>query len=897
MSKHYLQPLFCPSSIAVFGASNTPDSIGHVLFKNLLENGYKGELYAINPKYEKIQEQSCYASLKDLSGVPIDLVVITTPAKTVPDIIEACGRHGIKMAVIISAGFSETGAQGAKLEKKVLANARQFGLRFIGPNCLGIMQPRIGLNASFTMSTAKPGNLALVSQSGALCSAILDWAGPNDIGFSTIVSTGSSSDLDFGDILDYLVSDSQTHGILLYIEGIHQARGFMSGLRAVARIKPVVVIKTGRHESSIKAVMSHSGVQIGRDDAFDAALQRAGVLRVSTFEQLFFAARTLASRYKAIGNRLAIVTNGGGPGVMATDRAIDLKIPLAKLSDATIEALNHELPPAWSHNNPVDIISSASPQCYQQTVALCLQDPNIDAVLVILTPKAMTSPLEAAQALVDIAEQSPKPLLACWMGGVQVEESHRLFAQARIPAFHTPEAAVEAFYYLAAYHQNQKLLLQTPGPIAPLDNPDVEGARMIIESVLSERRKVLTEMESKALLGAFHIPVVNTAIARTSNEALVLAEAMGFPIAMKVNAPDLLNNVSHKSDIGGVKLNITNAQSIREAFKSIMHRVQTKFPQARIDGVTIERMISKSHGRELMVGMIRDPVFGPVITFGMGGTMVEAMEDIAVSLPPLNHYLAATMIDKTRVAKLLDSFRQMPPVNRHALENVLLRISEMACELPWLQEIDINPLIVDENGVIAVDGRIVIDYYTPAPDHYAHMAIYPYPTHLVTHWQLPDGTDITIRPIRPEDAEIERTFVRNLSEEAKYFRFMQTLHELTPEMLVRFTQIDYDREIALIAVTSQNDDETEIGVTRYAINPDGESCEFALVISDQWQHRGIAQKLMTSLMDAARARGLKQIQGEVLSNNHNMLKLMNKLGFASVVDEEDRSLTWVSKQL
>ena len=896
MSKHYLQPLFYPNSIAIFGASNTPDSIGHVLLKNLLENSYHGNLFAINPKYDKVQDQVCYTSLKDISGTPIDLAVIATPAKTVPDIVEACGKYGIKMAVIISAGFGEIGIQGAKLEKKVLANARRWGLRFLGPNCLGIMQPHIGLNASFTMSVAKPGNLALVSQSGALCSAILDWAGPNDIGFSSIVSTGSAADLDFGEILDYLVSDVQTHGILLYIEGIHQARSFMSGLRAVARIKPVVVIKTGRHESSIKAVMSHSGVKIGRDDAFDAALQRAGVLRVSTFEQLFFAAKTLASRYKAVGNRLAIVTNGGGPGVMATDRAIDLGIPLAKLSAPTIELLNQELPPSWSHDNPVDIISSASPECYQKAAITCCQDPNVDAVLVILTPKAMTCPLEAAQAIIDIAEQSPKPLLACWMGGVQVEDSHHLFMQARIPAFHTPESAIEAFYYLAAYHQNQQILLQTPGPIGPLDNPDVEGAHLIIESVLSERRKVLTEMESKGLLGAFHIPVVNTAIARTSNEALVLAETMGFPVAMKVNAPDLLTQVSHKSDVGGVKLNITNAQSIREAFKSIMHRVQVQFPKARIEGVTIERMISKPHGRELIVGMIRDPVFGPVITFGMGGSMIEAVDEVAVSLPPLNHYLAATMIDKTRVSKLLNAFRRMPPVNRHALENVLLRISEMACELPWLQEIDIN-LIVDENGVIAVDGRIVVDYYTPSPDRYAHMAIYPYPAHLVTHWQLPDGTDITIRPIRPEDAEIEKTFVRNLSEESKYFRFMQTLNELTPEMLVRFTQIDYDREMALIAVTYQEGKEVEIGVTRYAINPDGDSCEFALVVADQWQHRGIAQKLLTSLMDAARTRGLKIIQGEVLSNNFNMLKFMNKLGFSATVDDNDRSLTWVSKHL
>ncbi|EDN68823.1 GCN5-related N-acetyltransferase [Beggiatoa sp. PS] len=879
-----------------FGASNVEDTVGFVVFKNLVESGYKGNLYPINPKYEKIQDHTAYPSIRDISGQPVDLAIIITPAKTVPNIIEVCGEYGVKTAIIISSSFSEIGKQGAKLEKKVLANARRFGLRFLGPNSLGIMRPLIDLNATFTNSSAKSGHLALVSQSGALCSAILDWACPNDVGFSSIISIGTSADLDFGEILDYLVSDPQTHGILLYIEDIHQARSFMSGLRAAARMKPVIVIKTGRHENVFNTVMSHSGTQIGRDDAFDAALQRAGVVRVSTFAQLFSAAKTLASRYKAQGNRLAIITKSCGPGLMAMDRAADLDIPLAQLSQITLQTLKPALSETVTPNS-INIISDGTPECYQKSVSTCLQDPNVDGVLVILTPKAMTYPLEVAKAIIEIADNSPKPILTCWMGGTQVEESHRLFIQARIPEFHTPESAVEAFYYLAAHHQNQQLLLQTPPSLGYLETPDVEGARMIIESVLAERRKVLTEMESKALLGAFRIPIVNTAIAHTANEALVLAEAMGFPIAMKVNSPDILNNVQHKSDVGGVKLNIRNAQSIREAFKSIMQAVQTQFPNARINGVTIGKMSRKLNGRELMVGMVRDPVFGPVITFGMGGSMVEVMSDIAVSLPPLNRYLANVMINKTRIAKLLGEFRQMPPVNRQVLEDILLRVSEMACELPWLQEIDINPLIIDENDAVAVDGRIVIDYYTPLPDRYAHIAIYPYPTHLVTHWHLPDGTDITIRPIRPEDAEIEQDFVRNLSEESKYFRFMQTLQELTPTMLVRFTQMDYDREIALIVVTQQDGKEIELGVARYAINPDAESCEFALVIADEWQHRGIAHRLMNCLMEAARTKGLKVIQGEVLSNNHNMLKLIIKLGFTTVLDEEDRSLTLVSKNL
>jgi acetyltransferase len=893
MSKHYLETLFSPKSVAVFGASNTEDSVGYVVFKNLLEDGYKGELYAINPKYEKIQEQVAYSSIKDLGGKPVDLAVITTPAKTVPAIIEACGEYGVKMAVIISAGFSEIGQSGVKLEKKVITNAKRYGLRFLGSNCVGVLRPSIGLNATFLKGNAKPGNLALVSQSGALCTAVLDWAVPNDIGFSTVVSVGTSADLDFGEILDYLVSDPQTHGILLYIEGIHHARSFMSGLRAAARIKPVMVIKSGRHDSASKAVMSHSGALIGRDDAFDAALQRAGVVRVYTFGQLFAAAKTIASRYKAQGNRLAIVTNGGGPGVMATDRAADLGIPLAELSPATLATLNQELPATWSHGNPIDIISDATASRYQQVVATCLQDPNVDAVLVILTPQAISYPLETAKAMLELAEHSPKPLLACWMGGTQVKESRRLMGRARIPDFRTPESAVEGFYYLSAYHQNQQLLLQTPGPLGRLDPPDVEGARIIIESVLAERRQVLTEMESKAVLGAFRIPVVNTAIAHSPNEALVLAETIGFPVVMKINSPDIL----HKSDVGGVKLNITSAQAVREAFKCILQQVKLKCPNARIDGITVEQMVRKPHGRELMVGVIRDPVFGPVISFGLGGTMVEVLNDTAVSLPPLNRYLVNTMINKTRAAKLLGEFRHLPAAKRESLEKVLLRVSEMTCELPWLQEMDINPLIIDEHGVVAVDARIVVNYHTASPDRYAHMAIYPYPVHLVKYWQLPDGTDVTIRPIRPEDADIEKEFVKNLSEESRYSRFMQTLHELTPTMLVRFTQIDYDREMALVVVAEQEGKEIELGVARYAINPDGESCEFALVIADQWQHLGIAQKLMASLMAAARAKGLKVMQGEVLSNNHKMLKLMNKLGFTAVLEEEDRTVTWVSKNL
>jgi acetyltransferase len=795
MSKHYLHPLFTPRSIVVFGASANPESVGSIVFQNLIQSDYKGKIYAINPKYEEITGQKVYKNLQEINE-PIDLAVIITPAKVVPAVIEACGQYGVKTAVIVSAGFRETGPVGVKLEKNLLNAAKRYGLRFLGPNCLGLIRPSIGLNNTFVKSMPKAGNLALVSQSGALCTAILDWAVPNGVGFSSVVSLGTSADLDFGEILDYLVSDPQTHGILLYVEGIHQARSFMSGLRAAARVKPVIVIKGGRHEATSRAAMSHSGALIGRDDAFDAALKRAGVVRVYTFGQLFAAAKTLASRYKAKGNQLVIITNGGGPGVMATDRAADLGIPLANLSQVSLDKLSACLPATWSRANPIDVCTDAKADVYAQALSICLEDKGVDAVLVILTPHVVSQPLETAKAITELAKKVTKPVLACWMGGEQTTESRHWFVQAHIPDFRTPEAAVEAFSYLSAYHRNQQLLLQTPASLGRVDQPDVEGARMIIESVLAERRKVLTEMESKALLGAFRIPVVSTTIARSVNEALVMAESIGFPVAVKINSHD----ISHKTDVNGVRLNLTSAREVRDAYKSIMQSVQEKRPEAHLDGVTIERMENRVHGREMMVGVVRDPLFGPVITFGLGGTLVEALGDINFSLPPLNRYLARTLIENTKASKLLDQFRHFPPADRESLEKILLRVSEMVCELPWIKEMDINPLIVDEQGAIAVDARIVVQHYMPGPDRYAHMAIHPYPTHLVSQWQLPDGTDLIIRPIRPEDAEMEKVFVRNLSDESRYFRFMQTLQELTPVMLMRFTQIDYDREMALISV-------------------------------------------------------------------------------------------------
>lgn len=892
MSQHHLKPLFAPKSVAVFGASDRQDSVGQIVFQNMLQGGFQGGLYPINPKHKKIQGVKAYASLAQIEET-VELAVIATPAATVPDIIEQCGKHQVKAAVIITAGFGETGEAGKALERRVLETAQHYGVRLIGPNCLGVMRPEIGLNATFNKGSANIGNLAFVSQSGALCTAILDWAQTNDVGFSSVVSLGSSLDIDFGEILDYLISDTRTQSILLYIEGIRDARSFMSGIRAAARIKPVILVKVGRHAVASRAAMSHTASLVGSDDAFDAAVRRAGVVRVQTITQLFSAAKALSCGFHPTGNRLAIVTNGGGPGVMATDCAADLGLVMADLSAETLEKLNQALPSTWSHGNPVDIIGDAQADRYRHAVQACLEDPGVDGVLTILTPQAMTKPLEAATAVIELSDRYRKPFLACWMGGAQVDSSRAAFNRARKPSFRTPEPAVEVFSYLSAYYQNQKLLMQMPGPLSHHLEPDVEGARMIIEGALQERRKILSEMESKALLSAFHIPVAKTLVAHSPNEALLIAQQLGFPVAMKVNSPD----ITHKTDAGGVMLNLANAQAVRAAYHEIIENLRRNRPEARIDGISIEPMIVKPNGRELMVGVTSDPIFGPLITFGAGGTTVEVMGDRSVTLPPLNGFLVKDLIQRTHVAKMLGAFRHMPPADIQALESVLLRVSEMVCELPMLMEMDINPLIVDESGALAADARVVVELRQPSADRYAHMAIYPYPTHLVTNWQLADGTDLVIRPIRPEDAEIEQEFVRNLSEEARYFRFMNSVQELSEAMLVRFTQIDYSREMALVAVAEESGREVELGVTRFAINPDGESCDFALVIADRMRGKGLGHKLMTALMDAARSKGLKLMEGEVLKSNTSMLKLMQRLNFSIENSAEDDSVKKVRKVL
>lgn len=894
LEHHYLTSMFEPKSVAVIGASERENSVGNIIFRNILDSGYSGRLYAINPKHETILGQQSYKSIEEI-GARVELAVIATRPQTGPMLVEQCGRSGIKNVIVISSGFAEAGHIGANLERKMLEIARSYNVRILGPNCLGIIRPDLGLNATFAKMTANVGNLALVSQSGAMCAAVLDWAKSNHVGFSSVISLGSTADIDFGEILDYLIYDNRTHYILMYVEGIRHARRFMSALRSAARIKPIILLKAGRHEAGSIAAQTHSGMLAVADAVFEAAVRRSGVVRVQNVGQLFYAAKALASKFRPLGDRLAIITNGGGPGAMAADRAGDLGIPLATLSDETMVKLNKCLPSTWSHSNPIDIVGDATPERYREAIVALSEDKEIDAVLVMLSPQAMTDPMGVAKAMIEIHEQGLKPILCCWMGEEQVVQSRNLLKDAGIPAFRMPETAVELFHHISTFYKNQKFLLQTPAPIRQQDRPEFEGAKMLIEAVLSERRKILSEMESKAILRAFRVPVAQTMVARTPTEALLLAEQLGFPVAMKVDSLDL----AHKSDAGGVRLNITNAPAVRNAYHDIIETVKKRQPNARINGVSIEPFLARPHGRELMLGVFRDPIFGPVITFGAGGFDVEVFSDRSVAMPPLNRFLAQDLIKSTRASKLLGQFHNMPPVDMEALEEVLLSISEMVCELPWIMEMDINPLIVDEDGAIAVDARIVIDHAPATGDRYSHMAIYPYPVHLVQEWQMNDGQSVTIRPIRPEDADLEQDFVRSMSDESRYYRFMDTIRELTPAMLVRFTQIDYDREMALIAVIKDEESgkETQIGVARYVVNPDGESVEFALAVGDNWQKCGIGRKLMSCLIECARMKGYRAVVGDVLSTNTKMFRLMTSLGFSIHPHPDDTAVKKVVKPL
>ena len=889
-----LEQLFNPKSIAVFGASANVRSVGAKVFSNLMEGGFDGPIIPINPKHRKVLGEVCYPTIKQVEQ-QIDLAVIATPAATVAGIIRQCGEAGVRNAIVISAGFGEVGSDAQGLERKLIDLARRNDIRLLGPNCVGLVRPWIGMNASFLKSATPKGGLALISQSGALCSAISDWAGPNHLGFSAIVSTGNSADIDFGDAMEFLANDPKTTAILLYVEGVRNARSFISALRAAVRLKPVIVLKSGRHSQSSKAAFTHTGALMGSDIVFDAALERGGAVRAATFGQLFSAAEMLGANQRSGGNRLGIITNGGGAGVLAADRAGDLNIDLTAPSEKTVAALDKMLPDYWSKGNPIDILGDAKPEQYAAAVEACINDPNFDGLLVMLTPQAMTDATDAAQAVIDAGvKKARKPILSCWMGQSSVTEAREILSSNGIPDFTTPERAVEAFSYLAHHHRNRLLALETPGPLPEdLEPPDFDGARMIIDAALSEGRTRLSDIEAKAVMRSFRIPMNTSLEANSPARALIAAETVGFPVAMKINSPQ----IPHKSDVGGVRINIMNAVDVQLAYREIVDTAAAARPEATILGVTVEQMAHVEDARELLIGASRDPVFGPSIMFGAGGTMVEILRDSSVSLPPLNAVLANRLINRTNVSHLLDAFRDRAGVDREAVTNVLLRVSDMVCELPEVQELEINPLLAGPNGVIAVDARIRVARQHSRSGPYGHMAIAPYPRHLVQNGHLPDGTPLTIRPIRPEDAESEQIFVRELSPQARRFRFMGAVKELSAQMLAQFTQIDYAREMALIAVTETNGKSRQQGVARYFINPDRKSCEFAIVVSDKLQGQGIGTRLMKALMDAARQHGLDVIEGSVLAENTGMLHLMDELGFYAEPSPGDRAVMLVERRL
>jgi acetyltransferase len=892
MVHHYLTHLFKPRSVAVFGASERPHAVGTILFNGLLKGGFQGPVYAINPKYRRVQGTPAFSSLGATQS-PVDVAVIATPAPTVAGIMDDLGQHGTRAAVVISAGFREVGEKGRVLEEQVVRRARPYGIRLVGPNCIGIARPEIGFNATLSERHAQPGHLALVSQSGALCTAILDWAEANAVGFSSVISTGNSADIDFGEILDYLISDARTRSILLYIEGIYGARRFMSALRAAARVKPVIVMKSGRHMEGSRAVLSHTGALVGDDEVFDAAMSRAGVVRVHSFADLFEAARTLSSGLRARGNRLAMVTNGGGTGVMAADRLVDKGLPVPKLSASTIAALDHTLPSVWSHDNPVDIMGDAPPERFREAIASCLADLEIDAILVILTPQAMTQPERVAQEVISLAKGTDKPILTCWMGEGQVDTSRQLFSHHHVPSYATPEAAVDAFHLLVAYYRNQQLLLQAPEPLAQELRPDLPQASNVVRSTLKEGRRVLQRGEAEKVLAAFHISTSQSRRALSVREALKVAEEMGFPIVMRIDASES----SSRADAGGERRYVCNAYDLQSNYYRLRASIRLRYPETKVGPVVIEPLRQRRFGREFSIQASRDPVFGPAISLGSSHRVTDVVTDRAMALPPLNAYLARSLIQNTRAYPSLAAFHHLPGANMERLEEALLRISEMVCELPELIALSINPIIVDEEGANVAGMQMVVAPQEAGVEPYAHMTIHPYPAHLRRHFRTHDGIECILRPIRPEDAKIEQAFVHGLSSRSKYFRFMSALEELTPAMLSRFTQIDYDREMALIAVTEVQGVEQEIGVARYITNPDGESCEFAIVVADEWQGKGIATQLMRVLRERAREKGLTLMTGEVLRENQGMLKLMRTLGFQIRGHPEARELCTVAQTL
>lgn len=876
---HPLDVFFTPKTVAVIGASEAPGSVGRTILWNLLSSPFGGTVYPVNPGHTSVMGVRAYAKIADVPE-KIELAVISTPARTTPGIVGDCADAGVRGVIIVSSGFKETGAAGERLEQEIRAHALRGRMRVIGPNCLGVMSPPTGLNATFAGTMARPGNVSFISQSGALCAAVLDWSLKEMVGFSSFISIGSMVDVGWGDLIEYLGDDPRTRGIVLYMESVGDARAFLSAAREVALAKPIIVIKAGRTEAAAKAATSHTGALTGSDEVLDAAFRRSGVLRVENIADLFYMAEVLAKQPRPKGPRLAIVTNAGGPGVLATDALMRNGGELAELSPQAFEALNKILPPHWSRGNPVDILGDAGPEQYRKTVEIVAKDPANDGLLVILAPQAMTDPTRTAEELKTYAKLEAKPILASWMGGPDVAAGESILNRAGLPTFPYPDTAARAFNYMWRYSYNLRGLYETPiardTPEAALDRSTAEA---IIQGARASARTVLTEVESKRLLACYGIPTVETRVATSEAEAVKAADEIGYPIVLKLYS----ETITHKSEVGGVRLNLGDRQAVRRAYREIKAAVREKAGAKHFLGVTVQSMI-RLDGYELILGSGLDPQFGPVLVFGSGGQLVEVYRDRSLALPPLNTTLARRMMEQTRIFAALKGVRGRAPVDLAALELLLVQFSQLVAEQRWIREADINPLLVSGDRLIALDARVVVHGPESTPDTLPNLAIRPYPVQYVTPWKLKDGTPVTIRPIRPEDEPMMVRFHETLSERSVYFRYFHPIRlnaRVAHDRLTRMCFIDYSREMALVVVRADREARREdiLGVGRLIRVHGTRDAEFAILISDQWQRQGIGTELLARLVRIGKEEKLERIVADILSDNTEMQRVCEKIGF------------------
>jgi acetyltransferase len=892
--RHPLEPFFKPRSVALIGATETPGSVGRTLLQNLMATPFGGPVFPVNPKRESVLGIKAYRSVTDIPG-QIDLAVIATPAPTVPALVGQCADRGVPAAVIISAGFRETGAGGAELERKILAEARRGRMRIIGPNCLGVMSPLTGLNATFAYGMARTGSVAFLSQSGALLTAILDWSLREQVGFSAFISLGAMVDVGWGDLIDYLGNDPRTHAIVLYMESIGDARAFLSAAREVALTKPIIVIKAGRSEAASHAAASHTGSLTGADDVLDAAFRRSGVLRVTDIGDVFHLADVLGKQPRPAGPRLTMVTNAGGPAVLATDALVAAGGELAPLDGATLAALNAALPPAWSRGNPIDVLGDADPARYAKALELAAEDRSSDGLLVILTPQDMTDPTRIADGLSKHAHIEGKPILASWMGGAQVAAGVEILNRAGIPTFPFPDDAARAFCHMWRSTYDLRGLYETPGR-RPDGDTQPAASRAVIAAARVDGRTLLDEHESKAILASYGIPVVPTRVARDENEAASAARELGFPVAVKLWS----RTITHKTDVGGVKLGLTDADGVARAFRGIRASVAAKVGESHFQGVTVQSSVDRRSGLELILGSTTDPQFGPVLLFGAGGEMVEIFRDRALALPPLNTTLARRLMEQTRVSRAFGGARGRAPLDVEALATLLVRFGDLVVENPRIREIDVNPLLASPDGFIALDARVVLHEQTVADVDLPQSAIRPYPSQYLFRTSLPDGTPIVIRPIRPDDEPLVSAFHKTLSEESVRMRYMQAMNldqRTAHQRLMRICFIDYDREIALVAEREPAAGNREI-VAIGRLSRDrlaGEEAEFSLLVADSWQGRGVGRELLGRLIDVGRGEKLARLHADILGANVRMQRLCSTLGF--VLDDESSGVVCAEREL